>query len=128
MSCLGMKQSSIKMILGPIESFLAKVVAFIGEIPAFSKDTSDSPSLSNESVKSLQGQSFMKPDRVKEMLKSALDTVMISAPDLKQAMQLYIENSVARNILIKPVLHEIDSAKRKLVSQLRLITFSNNNY
>lgn len=115
MSCLGMKQSSIKMILGPIEAFLAKVTAFVGEIPAFTKDSSEPPSLSTEAVKNLQGQSFMKPDRVKEMLKSALDTVMISAPDLKQAMQLYIENSVARNILIKPVLHEIDSAKRKLV-------------
>ena len=62
----------------------------------------------------------MKPERIKEMLKSALETVMISAPDLKQAMELYIENPVARNILIKPVLHEVDTAKRKLV---RLLLF-----
>lgn len=115
MSCLGMKQSAIKMILGPIESFLAKVTAFVGEIPAFTKGTSESSTLTSDAVKNLQGQSFMKVDRVKEMLKSALDTVMISAPDLKQAMQLYIENSVARGILIKPVIHEIDAAKRKLV-------------
>jgi hypothetical protein len=61
----------------------------------------------------------MKPERVKEMLTSALDTVMLSAPDMKVVMELYIDNLVARSILLKPVAHEIESAKKKLTFVIR---------
>jgi len=33
-------------------------------------------------------------------------------------MQLYIENSTARTILLKPVLHEFDQTRRKLVTNI----------
>jgi hypothetical protein len=116
----GLKQSAIKMILGPVESFLAKVTAYGVELPYseslakgldFDKTLAVPPAV----VASLQSQSFMKPDRVKEMLSSALDAVIMTAPDLKTSMELYIENQVARSILMKPVLHEVDAGRKKLV-------------
>jgi len=72
------------------------------------------PLLSSEQIKIVKNQSFVRADRIKELLESVQNTLIQNIPDLKDIMKLYIENSTARTILLKPVLHEFDQTRRKL--------------
>jgi len=127
-ACLGLKASAVKMLLGPLDAFLSKVTAFVGDIPVdaasgastgvagdmLASDGSDSVvQLPAEARASLKNQAFVRPERIMEMLDSVQSTAMQSAPDLRDIMKLYIDNSVARTILLKPVQQEIDLARRK---------------
>jgi hypothetical protein len=66
-----------------------------------------------EARTNLKNQAFVRPERIKEMLDSVHTLVMQAAPDLREIMRLYIENSVARTILLKPVQSDIDLAKKR---------------
>ena len=127
-ACLNLKQSVVKMILGPLDVFLTKVVAFAGDIPlgdSGSLDVLQGPlgsfvedapvvRLPAEARASLKSQAFMKPERIKDMLDSVQQLAAQAAPDLRDLMQLYVENSVARTILLRPVQIEVAASKRRM--------------
>jgi hypothetical protein len=107
-ACFALKQSSLKMVLGGLDAFLAKVTAFIGEIPLSSakngkgdgsKPTSDSAEkttakneimLPDSSRASLKNQSFVRPDRIKAVLESVQQVVLQTAPDLREILKVFI--------------------------------------
>jgi hypothetical protein len=70
--------------------------------------------LSPENKALLKGQSFVRVERVQEMLEQAQSMLVQTAPDLRATMKLYIESPVARSILLKPILQEVSLAKKKM--------------
>jgi hypothetical protein len=120
-SCISLKSSALKMLVGPLDGFLAKVSAFAGEIPIGNdgKNSNDMGAatvlMDASAAAALKAQSFVRPERIKEVLDTAHHTIVINAADLKQVMRLYIDNDVARNILLKPILAEFDIYRKKTV-------------
>mmetsp|Transcript_30270 Transcript_30270/g.50665 ORF Transcript_30270/g.50665 Transcript_30270/m.50665 type:complete len:558 (-) Transcript_30270:114-1787(-) len=186
-ACFALKATAVKSLLGPMDSFLAKVTAFVGDnnIPieveavtaadpsgrgsvsynvnanAGSADATKTPSpvgtttgttgasvhavdgttgstdahtnataktnnktladasggvpqLPAADVARLKGQSFLRPERIREMLESVQSVLLQRVPDLKAVMKLYIDNGVARTILLKPILQDFEVAKKKM--------------
>jgi len=81
-ACLSLKQNAVKMLLGPTDAFLSKVVAFVGEIPVSSSSSSSSnqgmlaaeesiPLLSTDNRQLLKNQAFVRAERIKEVLEQA---------------------------------------------------------
>ena len=116
------------MLLGPTDGFLSKVVAFIGEIPISSSssslssssnmlvnDSSDTPLLSIENRQMLKSQAFVRSERIKEVLEQSKEQGNVSGLQLKNMMTLYVDNSIARTILLKPIQQEIDNTKKRLL-------------
>jgi conserved oligomeric Golgi complex subunit 3 len=117
-ACSSMKQNAIKGLLGPLDSFLAKVTAFVGEIPIAAPGDSKLNLSENASFKSLKNQAFTRPDRIKEMLDTAVVSISKSTDDLRTTLQLYVENAVARAILLKPIQQEAELSKRRMETVL----------
>eukprot|EP01041_Mallomonas_annulata_P006587 gene6587-13326_t len=118
-ACASLKTSAVRTLLGTVEAFLAKVTAFVGEIPGNNNGTSagtgaGTGTWSVAASRGLQGQAFMRPDRVKELLQTVEHSMAGSCPELRNTLQLYIENPVARAILLKPIQHDIDILRRKV--------------
>jgi hypothetical protein len=126
-SCGGMKTSAVKMLLGPIDAFLAKVTAFVGEIPTTVSTHAQTqantlaagegaavPLLPPETRALIKNQAFMRAERIKEVLLSVQETAVQAAPELRDIMKLYVENSVARTILLKPVQQEVEVAHKRM--------------
>ena len=114
-ACVSLRQSSLKMLMGPADAFLAKVSAFVGDIPAAAAAGANNVPLLPADVRStLKGQAFVRAERVKEMLSGVQEAAVQTAPDLRDIFRLYVENSVARTILLRPVLQEIEAVHRKL--------------
>lgn len=121
-SCLSLKQNAVKMLLGPTDGFLSKVVAFIGEIPISSSsssmlanDSSDITLLSTDNRQMLKSQAFVRPERIKEVLEQSKEQGSVSGSQLKNMMVLYVDNSIARTILLKPIQQEVDNTKKRLL-------------
>jgi hypothetical protein len=79
-ACLSLKQNAVKMLLGPTDAFLSKVVAFVGEIPVSSSLSSNQgmlaaeesiPLLSTDNRQLLKNQAFVRAERIKEVLEQA---------------------------------------------------------
>lgn len=77
-ACLSLKLNAVKMLLGPTDAFLSKVVAFVGEIPISSSSTQgmlaaeDSTLLlSVDNRQLLKNQAFVRAERIKEVLLQA---------------------------------------------------------
>lgn len=77
-ACLSLKLNAVKMLLGPTDAFLSKVVAFVGEIPISSSSTQgmlaaeDSTLLlSVDNRQLLKNQAFVRAERIKEVLQQA---------------------------------------------------------
>ena len=134
-SCRLLRCSAVTLMLGPLESFLAKVTAFAGiDIPTASSEKTDNDTDNNNrgigaggkdevllpsSVRStLKGQSFMRVERIKAMLDSVMEVAVQKTPEMKEMLQLYIENSVSRTVLVKPIQVEIDVTRSKTVTVL----------
>lgn len=113
-ACSNMKQNALKVLLGPLDSFLAKVTAFVGEIPIAAPSNTKLNLSENASFKSLKSQAFVRSDRVKEMLDTAAGSISKYTEELRFTLQLYVENAVARAILLKPIQQEADLSKRRM--------------
>lgn len=121
-SCLDLKQSSLKVLIAPLNSFIAKVEAFVGAVPVDVGDVSstllanedNAAELSPENAALLKAQAFVRPERIKEMLDHTLKEAAAAGPGLQSTLRLYIDNSVARTILMKPVQLEVDLVRRKV--------------
>lgn len=103
-ACISLKISSLKMLLGPVDAFMAKVKAFIGEIPYYrggpekedaenssttiATQRSDVAMMSQDARNSLKGQAFIRADRIKEMLENTQTIAMQNAPELKSTLQV----------------------------------------
>ncbi|CAM9813789.1 unnamed protein product, partial [Ectocarpus fasciculatus] len=119
-ACRLLRCSAVTLMLGPLESFLAKVSAFAGiDIPT-DLDSNDNESEANSvglgqsetllpsSVRAtLKGQSFMKVDRVRTMLDSVMEVAVHKTPEMREMLQLYIDNNVSRAVLVKPIQVEV---------------------
>ena len=130
-ACLSLKQNAVKMLLGPTDAFLSKVVAFVGEIPISSSSSLSSlsssnnqsmlaaeesiPLLSNDNRQLLKNQAFVRADRIKEVLDQAKEQGSQAGILLQSMMTLYVENNIARTILLKPIQQEIENTKKRLV-------------
>jgi hypothetical protein len=121
-ACAALRQSALKMLMGPADAFLAKVAAFAGDIPTAAAPATAAAAASGSNVAllpsdvraTLKGQAFVRAERVKEMLTGVQEAAVQTAPDLRDIFRLYVENSVARTILLRPVLQEIETVHRKL--------------
>ena len=99
-ACQALKDSVLKSIFGAMDSFLAKITAFVGDFTTSTTTstqqsstyaTSNSgqlPALSAESSQNLKKQDFMKIERVREMLISVQETVAESAPEFMNSMKV----------------------------------------
>jgi len=139
-ACLALKTAAVKSLLGAMDVFLAKVTAFVGDIPMLDEETAADPTgrasgsynanaASTATVSALvhrqvllepalaaqiKGQSFLRPERVKEMLESVQTVLLQRVPDLNAVMKLYIDNVVACTIILKPILQDFEAAKKKM--------------
>ena len=115
-SCNNLKHSAVRMLLGALDGFLAKVGAFAGEIPIVhdNAEGTELPLLSSEATATLSKQAFMRASRIMDVLNDTQQAVVQNIPDLRSTMKLYVENSVARTILLKPVQQEIEVIRRKM--------------
>lgn len=103
-ACQALKDSVLKKIFGGMDSFLAKIGAFIGDFTSPNSAASSAPStlatthhtanngqlplLSQEAVESLKKQDFMKMERVRDMLGVVQETVVLAAPEFKVSMKV----------------------------------------
>ena len=119
-ACLGLKSSALKMIFGSLDGFLAKVCAFVGEIPTLiqqhQQHAMTSSSLSNSVTGStttmashdtltahlsvelrniLKNQAFVKPDRLKETLEMVQQNVVQNTPDLRDMLKVFHYYTIA---------------------------------
>eukprot|EP00428_Durinskia_dybowskii_P060658 CAMPEP_0170381734 /NCGR_PEP_ID=MMETSP0117_2-20130122/14567_1 /TAXON_ID=400756 /ORGANISM="Durinskia baltica, Strain CSIRO CS-38" /LENGTH=872 /DNA_ID=CAMNT_0010637325 /DNA_START=183 /DNA_END=2801 /DNA_ORIENTATION=+ len=127
-ACFSFQRCAVKLLLGNMDTFLAKVTAFVGEIPLLNSDDNgaDNSTMSAGLDKhqrttplltvasNLKNQAFVRPDRIKDLLESVQVVLLQRVPDLKLMMKLYIDNGVARNILLKPILHDFEVATLKM--------------
>jgi len=120
-ACLSLKQNAVKMLLGPTDAFLSKVVAFVGEIPISSNSQGmlaaeeSIPLLTNDNRQLLKNQAFVRAERIKEVLELAKEQGSQSGLLLQNLMTLYVENNIARTILLKPIQQEIDNTKKRIL-------------
>ena len=103
-ACSGLKQSALKMLMGPADAFLAKVTAFAGDIPTTPAGSQgvaaiasgamgvNVPLLSSDVRATLKNQAFVRAERMKEMLLQVQEAAVQTAPDLRDIMKLYVEN------------------------------------
>ena len=110
-SCSNLKLSILRNLIGPIDAFITKVTAFIGEIPLAAPSSNDSSSshsntsmssmtsatnsntdltikLDEHIVTNLKAQAFIRPDRVLELLRGEALRVAENAPELRHTMQV----------------------------------------
>lgn len=120
-ACISLKQNTIKLVLGALDGFLSKVIAFTGDIPInnennkmLASDNTAVPLLSPEVTNTLKSQAFMRPERIKEMLDNMSSSCVSSILIIKNLLVLYIDNNIARTILLKPVQLEITIMKKKI--------------
>ena len=118
-----------------MEGLLAKVEAFVGDIPIAHAQASAStdigegktvdklaaqtdrpPMLAAEAASKLRGQAFLRPDRLHQVLSEAQKAMEYTLPELKRLMALHIDSSVARAILLRPVQQGLEQQKSKLLS------------
>lgn len=112
--CNSFKANALKMVLGPLITFLTKVEAFIGEIPVGSgfgrggkrttqprptggasdagvgEDENDELLFLPEMRNSLKGQAFVKHDRIVDMLDGCQLNVKQSVPELRDFLKVCI--------------------------------------
>ena len=70
--------------------------------------------LGAELAATLKAQSFVRPERIREMLAATLTDVTTAGALLQAALRAYIDNAIARTILMKPVQLEADALRRKV--------------
>jgi hypothetical protein len=102
-ACFSLKQSALKLLLGPLDNFLAKVTAFAGEIPTEAPSGSGAAGadssflaaggshvalLSTEARANLKNQAFVKPERIKEILENAQSDLGQRVPELRAIMKV----------------------------------------
>jgi hypothetical protein len=129
-ACISFKQSAIKMMLGPMDSLLAKVSAFAGEIPtdaSLNSQSHDGEELHNkgqlftagmphhailpaETKQTLKAQSFLRPERIKECLEQVQQLLLQRLPDVKEMLKvnllcnsLVFFNSLSNSYILKMV-------------------------
>ena len=56
----------------------------------------------------------MRPERIKEMLDSTMTSTTKATTEFKDMLQLYIDNGVARAILLKPIQQELEISRRRM--------------
>ena len=122
-SCLNLKLSILHFVMPAVESFLAKVAAFIGgDVPVYrgagAADSSDGGEvlLTDAARSVLSSQAFVKAERVVEVLSSTIETIVQTQPELVKVVRAYLDNDTTRHIILKPVMHELQLSKRKVVS------------
>ena len=126
-SCTSFKASSTRLLLGSLDGWLAKITACIGDVPIAHDNSSSSnaninttgginmpPPLPADQVALLKKQAFLRTDRIKEILLETHTNMQAAIPTLRKTMRLYIDNSVARTILLKPILLEVETVRRKV--------------
>lgn len=102
-ACVSLKITACKFLLGPLDGLLAKVVAFIGDIP-YQTTTANTatPSegnggsnkqrggslLSQEHTNLLKNQSFLRFERMKECFDQVQHLLLQRIPDLKAMMKV----------------------------------------
>lgn len=126
-TCTALKRNCMTMLQEPLEIFLAKCVAFVGEIslPEVTAEVAvddvegahhvntPTPLLSEEAVKSLLVQSFVRPERLRELAKDCNASIVRGLPQFLDLMKMYIQNQVARTILLRPIFEEaLNNMKR----------------
>ena len=92
-ACAALKQSAVKSLLGALEAFLAKVSAFVGEVPCSTVEgdegaAGEHAAWSKASSSGLLGQAFVRPDRIRELLQSAVQTAGETCPDFRRTLQV----------------------------------------
>ncbi len=87
-SCFSLKQSALKLLLGPLDAFLAKVTAFIGEIPAHLDSSFESSKDISSGLINLRQQSFIRFERIKDVLESVQLAVVQTTPDFRELMKV----------------------------------------
>ncbi len=138
-ACQSLKTNAVRTLLASrLHSWLAKVSACIGDIPiAHDSAAPDAKALSaasaparlvlsgpappvlpSDHVALLRNQAFMRPAHVQEVLLEAQQTATIHITELKTIMKLYVDNAVARAILLKPVQQEVESVRRQVETVL----------
>jgi hypothetical protein len=133
LACGELRDAALKMLVGSeLEGLLAKVQAFAGDIPVHNAHTSAGgaapaatlaaaapdapPALAPDVASKLRNQAFLRPERLLSVLNDAQGTVEHTLPELKRLMALFIDSSVARAILLKPVQQDLDLQRSKLLS------------
>ena len=66
----------------------------------------DPLSLQTDVKNRLKSQAFIRVERIKELLDESDKLIQEKCPLLKSFMKLYIENPVARSILLRPILQD----------------------
>ena len=126
-ACGTLKESATRGLLSGLDTWLTKVSACIGDIPITHDHAntsmnnrlvnaqSEAPQLLvTEKISILKSQAFVKSKRVLEVLQESQTSSAAYIPDLKKLMKLYVVNSVARVILMKPVQQEVELMRRKV--------------
>jgi hypothetical protein len=133
LACGILRDAALKMLVGSeLDSLLAKVQAFTGDIPVQratanaqgEPGTSSSllaakdqaPPLAAELATKLRTQAFLRPERLLAVLNDAQQALQHTLPELRRLLTLHIDSSVARAILMKPVTQELELQKMKMLS------------
>jgi len=123
--CAQLKGTALQIVLAPVENYLAKASAFCGDIPIavpeqWSMEAGAGPvtaptqqALVGDAAAKLAKQSFVKAARLAEVTTEA-EAAARGADGLLLVMDMYMENPVARAILLRPVAQECTAAYRKL--------------
>jgi hypothetical protein len=123
--CAQLKGIALQIVLAPVENYLAKASAFCGDIPIavpeqWSMEAGAGPvaaptqqALVGDPAAKLVKQSFVKAARLAEVITDA-EAASCGVAGLLLVMDMYMENPVARAILLRPVAQECTVAYRKL--------------
>lgn len=66
----------------------------------------------------LKGQAFIRVDRITTMLDSVMAVAVEKTPEMREMLQLYVDNNVSRAVLVKPIQVEIDQTKSRMLTVL----------
>ena len=125
-ACSSLKINAVRMLLSGLDGWIAKITACIGDIPITHDNTSNidksrlvasanaPPSLPADHIALLRGQAFLRPQRVLEVLNEAQTSAASGVAELRAIMKLYVDNTIARTILMKPVQQEVEAVRRKV--------------
>ena len=131
LACGTLRDAALKMLIGAeLDGLLAKVQAFVGDIPVQRATASAqgepssllaapdqaAPPLAAELAAKLRNQAFLRPERLLAVLNDAQQALQHTLPELRRLMALHIDSSVARVILLKPVTQELELQKMKMLS------------